>query len=133
MVGLEDVFHSRGMHTDQLLYLVQAAMVDWVENGKAVDYLVAIKYNISRNELSADFASTRKLCPVSCICSLPKLTLILHDVSSIRRGRSISALSQTRTRRFNVYDRSGRSVMSPGSYICIGIMKRLITTADRCA
>jgi hypothetical protein len=89
-------------------------MVDWVENGTAANHLVATKYNFSQDELFVDLGYTRKLCPVSHICSLPKSKLTLRHFSSIRRGPSISALGKTHTRRFDADDCSARSVMLPG-------------------
>lgn len=42
-------------------FVAQAAMVEWVENGREIDVLVATKY-VNDTE---GIAFTRKLCPVS--------------------------------------------------------------------
>jgi hypothetical protein len=79
-------------------------MVEWVEDRKPPDYLVATKPKFSKDRLSVTFAYTRKLCPVSRFCSDHSTLTFVH--CSIRRGPSITVHTQTSTRRSDASDRS---------------------------
>lgn len=61
------LFWARGgQQLDLCALAVLAAMVDWVENGKAPTDIIAAKY--SNNNATQGVQFTRKLCPVSVSC-----------------------------------------------------------------